>query len=131
MLLKKAVVHQPANSWFEFVRVRAVAATLVLQTCVDSKIGKNISDLLESCSTHWWVIWLSLESADRLNNGYNTWLNKLRLWRPRRKVAFSAYRPEERRLKFRMRRAVRGVQLDRYVDLRQMSVKRWPNYAPL
>src|SRR5437870_10332819 len=122
MLLKKPVVHQSANSWFELVRVRAIAATVVLQTCVDSKIGKNISDLLESCSTDWWMVWLPLESSDRLNYGDNAWLNKLRLWRAWGEVAFSAYRPKERWLKFRMRRAVRGVQLDRYVELRQMSV---------
>src|SRR6266508_4418135 len=109
MLLKKPVVHQSANSWFEFVRVRAIAATVVLQTCVDSKIGKNISDLLESCSTHWWMIWLPLESSDRLNDGYNTWLNKLGLWRARGEIAFSTHCSKKRWLKFRMRRAARGV----------------------
>src|SRR5439155_18673526 len=115
MLLKKPVVHRSANSWFELVRVRPIATTVVFQTCVDSKIGKNLSDLLKSCSTHWWMVWLPLESSDRFNDGDNTWLNKLRLWRARNEVAFSTHRSKERWLKFRMRRAVRGVQLDRYV----------------
>src|SRR5262249_3381168 len=115
---------------FELIRVRTVAATLVLQTCVDSKIGKNISDFLESCSTNWRMIWLLLESSDCFNNGDNTWLNKLGLWRARREIAFLTDCSKEGWLKFRMRRAVRGVQVDRYIKLRQMSVKRWPNHAP-
>src|SRR6266571_379327 len=130
MFFNKPIVHQSSNSGLKLVRVRAIAATMILQTGVDSEIGENVRDFLESCTTHRRMIRLRLKSSHCFKNGDHTGLNKLRLRGLGSEISFSPHRSEERRLQFRMRGPVRCIELNWNVKLRQMAIKCRPDNSP-